>query len=197
MTQAKFVEHPDLIPIAVVVAVAIFLAKEFIEAFRRWRSNVRKLHAVRRFIAVECERNEFAIGRLLGQAAEIQEALTGDLEVKIEKRESGHHRLVITADDGMHGSAPVPNIHMEMIEKYLFEAASLDAGLFAQMEATLEALIDAAHVRNGFIEYVDEDPEHLEGFPQFAKRELADALDRNRDLYFRCTCEPLAKGRVR
>jgi hypothetical protein len=86
---------------------------------------------------------------------------------------------------------------MEMIEKYLFEAASLDAGLFAQMEETLEAIIDAAHVRNSLIEYVDEDPEHLEGFPQFAKRELDEALDHNRDLYFRCTCEPLAQGRVR
>jgi hypothetical protein len=197
MTQAKLVEHPDLIPIAVVVAVAIFLAKEFIEAFRRWRSNVRKLHAVKGFIAVECERNEFAMGRLLWQATAIQEALTEDLEIKIEKRQSGRHRLVITAEGDMRGSAPVPTIHMEVIEKYLFEIASLDAGLFAQMEETLAAMIDAAHVRNSLIEYVDEDPEHLEGFSEFAKRALDSAIDCNRDLYFRCTCEPLAQGRVR
>jgi hypothetical protein len=191
------IENPDVIPIAVVTAVIIFMAKEVIEAFRRWKLNVRKLDAIRRFVALECERNEFALNTLMWQMVEVDDALSGIGKLTIEKRQSGRHRLVMTRDKDSVGSAPIPTVHTDTIRKYLFEAASLDAGLFHNLENTLEALIDAEHVSHSLVEYVSEDPNHLSGFTQFARPRLTHALESNRELYFKCTCEPLVQGRVR
>jgi hypothetical protein len=190
------IEHPNVVPIAVVSAIVLFLVRELLEAFRRWRANSRKLHAVRRFLAVECERNKFAIDRLLSQVSDIGEALTADRCIKIEVRQNGPPRLAIETEEGDR-SSPIPLIHTDALNRYLFDAASLNAGLFEQMETTLDALIDAAHVRDGVIEYVADDPLHLEGFVDYADRELSKALEPVGALYFKCTNKRLERGRVR
>lgn len=190
------IEYPALVPFAVAAAVVLFLAKELIEAARRWKANGRKLHAIRRFLAAECERNSFAIERMLSQTSDIQEALDDGRKVRIEEPRIDQTRLVIEADNGF-ASSPVPIIHTEALKDHLFEAASLDAYLFEVMESALDTLIDAAHVRDGVIGYVVDDPIHLDGFKDFAHGDLNDALDAVRALYFKCTNEPLARGRVR
>jgi hypothetical protein len=190
-------QNPNVLPIAAITAIILFLLKELFEFYRRWSANTRKLEAIRRFIAAECQRNDFALHRLLNQVEEIDEALSDGRAMEIERRESGAYRLAISDDSGNESSAPVPLIHIVMAEKYLFEAAALNAGLFEDMENNLNFLIDAEHVRNSLIEYVAEDKMHLPGFAEFAKEELNDAIDSNRELYFRCTCEPLSEWRVR
>ena len=119
------IEHRNVIPVAVVAAVIIFLAKEVLEAIRRWRSNNRKLHAIRKFLAAECERNNFSINRLLSQLTEIGKALAANQLVEIKNRQATIPRLVIHTIDG-EGSSPVPQIHKESLNKYLFAVASLE-----------------------------------------------------------------------
>lgn len=189
------IENPNVIPIAVVVAVGIFLIKEILEAIRRSREKARKLDAVRRLLAIECERNKFAISRLRSQIEETEDARKAEREISINARITGP-RLVIATDSG-EVSAPIPLIHSTTLEKYLFDAASLNKTLFSLMEATAEGLIDAAHIRDGLIQYVSEDRQHLDGFADYAIKRLDKALEHVEALYFNSTTEPLAQGRVR
>ena len=73
----------------------------------------------------------------------------------------------------------------------------MNAALFELMESALDALIDAAHAREGVIEYVADDAVHLEAFVDWATEELNPAIDAVRALYFKCTTEPLEKARAR
>ena len=193
------IEYPNVIPIAVVVAVAVFLAREGLEAWRRFKSNSRKLQAIRKLIAADCERNNFALNRMLGQVADIAEGLTKGAVISIEQTARGIPRLAIReVDEELASSSPVPTLYTKNLEKYLFEAASLNKELFEFMEKTLDGLAEAEHIREGIVEYVSEDPFHLSGFAEhFAPRELDNSLDSVRDLYFHCTGEPLATSRVR
>ena len=99
----------------------------------------------------------------------------------------GVPRLSIQKENGA-SSCPVPPIHMAALDKYLFDAAALNAGLFEVMETALDELLEATHVREGVIEYVVDDPRHLDGFVDYAERELNTSLDAVRALYFKCTC---------
>ncbi len=190
------IEHPNVIPIAVVVAICIFLAKEVLEFVRRHRLNARKMHAIRRFLAVECERNSFAIQKLIEQIRATDEAHESGWPIALEK-EGSFDRLVINPAGKGHSSAIVRPVHTDAVQKYLFEVASLDGSVFEMMKKTLDTLIEANHVRDSLIQYVANDRQHLGGFAEYAIEELDEALDAVRALYFKCTNEPLAQGRVR
>lgn len=191
------IEHPNVIPVAVVVAICIFLAKEGLELVRRVRLNGRKLHAIKRFLAVECERNSFAIEKIIGQVRAVDEAHEKGWPVEVEKKESGLTRLTVRPAGKGYSSSVIRPIHMDAAQKYLFEIASLDGSMFEMMEGALDALGEAKHVRDSLIEYITTEPVHLGGFKDYAIGELDDALEAIRALYFKCTNEPLAKGRVR
>lgn len=178
------IEHPNVIPIAVVVAICIFLAKEVLEFVRRHRLNARKMHAIRRFLAVECERNSFAIQKMIEQIRATDEAHESGWPIALEK-EGSFDRLVINPAGKGHSSAIVRPVHTDAVQKYLFEVASLDGAVFEMMEKTLDTLIEA------------NDRQHLGGFAGYAIEELDEALDAVRALYFKCTNDPLAQGRVR
>lgn len=191
------VEHPNVIPIAVIVAIFIFAAKEVLEFLRRLRLNGRKMHAIKRFLAIECERNGYAIENLIQQVRAVDEAHKNSWPISIEKKENESTRLTIRAVGEGFSSSVVRPIHTETARQYLFEIASLNKTIFEMMEKTLDTLVEAKHVRDSLIEYVSNEPEHLGGFSYYAIGELDDALDNVRQLYFKCTNEALAKGRIR
>jgi hypothetical protein len=49
-----------LLPSTVIVAVALFVLKEAIEAVRRWRAQRRQIKAFKILLARECELNQWA-----------------------------------------------------------------------------------------------------------------------------------------
>ena len=191
------IEYPTVVPIAVVTAIILFFSREVLEATRRRSANSRKLQAIRKFIAAECERNNFSIERLQVQIGEVDQAIEYGAKVEIERRMRGIPILVIRYDDNGFGSSPIRQIHTANLEKYLFEVATLDASLFRHMEEALVRLTEVSHVRDSLVEYVEEDQNHLTGFSRYALEEIDEALDPLRSLYFNCTNEPLDKVRVR
>jgi hypothetical protein len=127
------IENPDVIPIAVVVAVAVFVARELLEFIRRFRTNTRKLSAIRKLVAAECERNDFAIKRMLDQVQDIKEGIPKEAVISIEQTVRGPRLAIREKDEQLASSAPVPLIQTASVEKYLFEAAALDKTLFDYM----------------------------------------------------------------
>lgn len=183
----------NVVPITALVAVTIFLIKELIEAVRRYRADKRKLSALRALLAAECERNHFSLGRLKEKSSDIRQALKDDGRVWIEHARTGRDRIHI---DG-HGSVPVPKYHTSVCEKYLFEAASLDARMFELMEIVSVKMEEFKHLLSGLIEHVVDDPAWLEGWTHYAEGEIPEIQAAVSDLYRYCTGKPLSKGRVR
>ena len=125
-------EQYELIPITAAVAVAIFLAKEIIETVRKFSTNRRKIPTIKALLSEECERNHFTLTRFTSQIMEIEGAKNCEATVSIERKVDGKKRFVVTRDHG-EGSSPVPMVWHQQIEKYLYEAASLDRKLFECM----------------------------------------------------------------
>jgi hypothetical protein len=191
------IEYPNVVPIAVAVAIVLFLAKETLELIRRLKTDGRKLHAIRRLLARECERNNWAISRLLDQLTAVDDALKSNENIEIVHDSIGNVRLHAEYVGRAFAESPIRVIHTQYLERFLFDAAALDTRLFAAIEGALDTLPEAIHVRDSLIYYVSEDQQHLEGFTDYARDELDLAMDAIRHLYFVCTCEPLAKTRVR
>lgn len=65
------------------------------------------------------------------------------------------------------------------------------------MERALVCLAEVEHIREGVITYTTDDRVHLDGFADYAIRELDDGLEDVRALYLYCARVPLTVTRVR
>ena len=191
-------EHPNLIPLTVVVAFGIFVLKEILEAWRRWRANLRKLHALKALLSAECERNYWTIKWLMDKMPEIRNALDNERIISIETTSSGKQRLQFRSKStGGTGSSPIPKSHFSTLDKYLFEVASLDARLFGKMETTLASAAELNHLCSSLVEMVGERPPMLRSWTEYAERTLVNVEADIGALYRYCTGVALTKWRLR
>lgn len=196
------IERFDLIPLTVVAAGIIFLLKEILEAARRFAASRRKMHALRALLAAECERNRWTINWLRRQAPDIRDALREGLPISVKTTATGVQRLAFDTPGGG-GSSPIPDAHAAVLDKYLFEAASLDVRLFARMEAALACTAELKHLRRGLFENVIDDQKWLEGWTEYAEEEL-ETIENEMQRYTSyvpasrlCTGKPLTTSRLR
>ena len=187
---------PDLtpylpsLPLAVAVALGLFVAKETLEATRRFITDRRKLTAIRTLVAAECRRNAWTISKLKDALERVASPRDGLENIYIETRSDGAEIFSEEHEQG-HGSFPLTPVHRSAVEKFMFEAASLDRKLFEQMVTTLEAVSDIDHVRRSLIHMVKTFDPHLEGFGEYGLSEIADARVEIEGLFR--LCEPKAE----
>lgn len=192
------------LPATLNVAICIFLAREFVEGYRRWKSNARKLEAIKHLAAAECERNNFVIKSLTQLIQEAEKARAAGDGMAIE-RNPANEVIIRFVGDKRHkgekgpwiGASPIRPPHQTILKKYLFDAASLDSGMFYLIERASNAISEVEHIRASFITYIETDRPHLEGFNGYAIRELSKSTEAVEALYFRCTLSPLRQSRVR
>lgn len=191
------IEDPAIIPLAVISAIFLFVLREVIEGIRRYKSNTLKLDAIRALLAAECERNNFSILRMVTAIESMSTALEQSYEIVIDRPFTPRETLRIMKPDGLFFGIPIPKIHIAILERHLFETASLSAGLFQRMRAAQDALSELQHVRDGIVTYPTEEADFLDGFLSFAAEEIEEHIEAVRDLYFFIECEPLTKTRIR
>jgi len=190
-------ESPHAIPITVTAAVVIFILRELLEGHRRRTANNRKLAAIKNQLASECERTNWAIRWIRSAISDIRTALEYRKDIKIETNFSGNRRLVFINEDG-DSSSLVPKAYSQVIDKYLFEVASLDSRLFAKMVDSLAGLAELNHVLESLVEYVEETGQPwLEGWCDYASREVGISEEPILYLYEACTGLALTKTRLR
>lgn len=191
------VEVPYAIPLAVVAAIGLFFTKELVEWVRRSSANGRKNRAIKQLLTVECEQNNFAIRQMRDQAEIIKQAVAHGHDIKVEHPRTGRERLMITGRDGHLASGPIATLRTAVLDRYFFESASLDKKLFNLMHEAGNALSALQHVRDGFITCPTDQPDHLDGFPNFAVSEINTHEKPIHALYEYIAGEPLTKMRVR
>ncbi len=193
------IEFPSVLPVAAMIGLATFFARELFEFVRRFKANSRKIEAIRRLVKAECERNNYSIQSMIQQVNNIKFWIPQGGIISIVKNHRSEPRLEIRYPEGeLATSSPIRHIHTAILEKYLFEMASLDRFIFDEMEKMMDTLAEAKHIREGIIEYVSEDQTHLDGFvDHYAPTELDKTLEIIQDCYLAITGEPLAKKRIR
>lgn len=192
-----------LLPITVVVAVALFIVKEILEWVRRSRADRRKVEAFKTLLGRECELNNWAHRRLGEAVSKIKESYEGEEEYTyaIKRRESGE--IVLEArdeDENLAASWPLPIVHTDIMGKLMLDVAMLDQALFGSLETAYDATINLNHLRQSLINFIeDHDDVHLEGFVDYAQRELPDVHVEMEELYQACTGQELtpANSRIR
>ncbi|MBD8619304.1 hypothetical protein IFT67_10270 [Sphingomonas sp. CFBP 13728] len=190
------IEHPNILPLTVVAAIAIFLAREILEAIRRFSANRRKRHALRLLLAAECERNQWVIKWMREKVKRIETSDVDNEVIQIDKTATGYDRFNIIGPKGT-SSAPIPTVKTAALDRYLFEAASVDAKLFGRMEDVVSHLATLAHLREGLIDHVSEGQEWLKPWAEYAREELADVELAISTLYKACTGKSVTPHQVR
>ena len=190
----------EYLPAAALVAIILFIARETVEFLRRRGADKRKLDAIKILLARECEFNHWTYKRCRDIVETIKDEMKKSREANFKiifTRFGVEHFRVMRPDGTEGGGSSVAHVHSDVVDKQLLEVAVLDKDLFPKVERVHNALTTIEHVAEGIVTYIEEDREHLDGFPDYALRELDSAFKDLQALYLACTGKPLEKHRLR
>lgn len=195
-----------LVPISAVVAVALFCTKERLEFVRRRDADARKLSAIKLLTARECELNHWTIKSY----TRIANALKNEAEVEgseqrasfaVVEMASGKLFFRTYEPDGSEGGQTwMPEVHRDVLGKYLLDIATLDATFFGLAERAYDALAEIQHVQDHIRNQKDgSEPGDVSdfGLAEYVIGELKDAKIALDNLYLYCTGDVLTSHRLR
>ena len=188
------------LPITVIAAIVLFFGKELLELSRRRKANARKRLAIRRLIADEIERNNWTIKRLRNGISELEHAIKeprSTLSIRIGVLGERYLRREIA--DELVSEFPVGKVHSEALSGSLLELSMIDEQIFDQALEASDATKELDHVLKSMIEFVSSETGsvHLEGFTDYARKEIADCEKMLSDFYRNITGRNLEGHRVR
>lgn len=116
------------LPVTVTAAIILFIAKESLELYRRYNSDVRKGKALRTLLARECELNYWTYKILLKTANVIAEDFEEGTAANYKIRRSSSGQEIFLHDLGSvsSGSWPLPPAHCEFMRDVLLDVANLE-----------------------------------------------------------------------
>ncbi|WP_299827094.1 hypothetical protein [uncultured Roseobacter sp.] len=191
---------PNLLPITVLGAVALFLVKETLEGIRRRNATKRKRRAMRRMLKDELERNKWALRSLRNSVNMVESLLQRPLAtISLRTDRLGGRKIRLQEDgDGAYSERPLPEIHSDFIKENVLEIALVDKKIFEEALAVLDALAEMEHVLKGVLDYSEsQDMGFLKGFAEYAHKELDDCETALANLYTKITGKPYEEFRLR
>lgn len=188
----------------IVVAIVIFVAREFADAPKRGGIAERKARAVKALVAAELERNNWVISSLRRIFTDLQETLPSQATLHLEILQSGQAYLTVT-DEQRHSGCPVFPVQKLVLEQKLESFAEIEDSIFRIAMASFDALQELEHVRQSFIDIAVKATEsgtgspdiHFEGFLDYALKELEVVQTELARLYLKCTGNKFDKHRIR
>lgn len=194
----------QLLPATALVAILIFFVKEYLEGRRRKSADARKVQALKKVLARECQLNFYAIGRLRDTLTEMQESgVTEDAtRLPLSKSSAGGYVYMITDHTGSGSGGALVGIQRDSLLKYLVEIAALNEDLYSKCEIALDGLSEADHVYQSLVhgpeKHFPSTPEnYYEGLIDYGLRELKDSIAALQELYLACTGSALLQGKLR
>ncbi|MFM0389636.1 hypothetical protein [Paraburkholderia dipogonis] len=201
---ASLPDFSKLLPATTLVAILIFLVKEYLEARRRTAADKRKVRALKKVLGRECQLNYSAIDRLRDTLAAIQEFGVAEdaSRLSISESPAGGYVFMITDRDGSGRGGVLVGIQRDSLLKHLVEIAALDEMFYSKCEFVLDGLSEADHVYQSLVhgpeKHFPSTPEHYyEGVVDYGLRELNDSIAALKELYLVCTGSVLRQGKLR
>ena len=194
----------QLLPATALVAILIFFVKECLEGRRRKSADARKVRALKKVLARECQLNFSAIGRLRDILTEMQESGVPEdaTRLSLSKSPAGGYVYMITNHAGSGSGGVLVGIQRDSLQKYLVEIAGLNEGFYSKCEIALDGLSEADHVYQSLVHGPEKNfpstPEnYYEGLIDYGLRELSDSIAALQELYLACTGSVLQQGKLR
>ena len=194
----------QLLPITAFVAILVFMTKEILEWRRRSAADARKIRALKKVLARDCELNYWAMTQLSDTLTKMRESGVSEdaSRISISKRAGGGFLVMVEDGDGSGGGGMLPSIQRDALLKHLVEIAALDESFYAKCESALDGLSEADHVHQSLVHGPDKHfpstPEnYYEGLIDYGLGELNDSAAKLKNLYLACTGSELKRGKLR
>jgi len=192
------------VPVTAAVAILVFVSRELLEWRRRSAADARKVRALKKVLARECELNHWAVNQLSDTLIEMRKASVQEdaSRVSLSKSASGDFAVMVTDHDGSGQGGMLPALQRDALMKHLVEIAALDENLYVVCESALDGLAEAEHVFKSLVHGPDAHfPSTLEnyydGLIDYGLEELRDSSSALKKLYHSCTGLELGPGKLR
>jgi hypothetical protein len=194
----------SLLPLGVLVAIGIFIAREILDCIKENNARKRKVRAFKYLLTEELELNHWAYKSLRRIVKMIEEDTPG-ATYEIEFREKGNEYICGHDGEEVFVDSPLVVISQKYYDKLITEIAVIDVNLFNVVQDTYEEIRNMAHVRKGLVgrlmakdfDKTSTDNIQSDGFLDYALKELDDAFESMKNLYMYCTEKELESFRVR
>jgi len=175
----------EYLPATVVIAILLFLVKEFLEFFRKRSERMRKISAIKILLAEELERNYWALVSMFRILNTLKEAFQlyprAVFWLHIARDGSEHFRMKEKPEDEYSSGCVIPKYCTVMYERLLPALAELDKSLFEVVRKTYEAIIELNHYRQILTDFLA--GEDLAPYRDMTKHFLNDLADEKDDYY--------------
>ena len=176
----------EFLPIAAIVAICLFIAKETFEFVRRILERRRKVRAAKQLLCREVSHNFRVLNYLFGCIDRAgREFVFSDEKNVIVTKQSGTVNHEIQADDGTVSGSPLPEIRTADLTRLLPIIAEFDAKLFKAIRDGYDHVDEVDHLRTQFIDLISQAPDRmwLESFLSYASKRHQDLDAGIRQLY--------------
>jgi hypothetical protein len=194
----------NILPVTVVAAILLFIAREIIDLIKRKKSDRRKIYAAKSLIARECELNHWTINSLRNIINTIKEERNNSTVYFAILRRNNGELLLRAREEGedhyKYGSA-FPIVHSEQFKRFLYESASIDKNIFNLLLNYQSSISGLSHIREQLIYFIEPEDEAdkiwLDGFLDYAERELSEIFEETEKVYRLCANKDLEDHRLR
>jgi hypothetical protein len=193
----------QLLPATAFVAILIFAFKEYLEARRRNAADIRKVLALKKVLARDCQLNYTAIDRLIIVMTDIRDGgiYEDATRISFSTSPSGGHVYMLSGTGSDHGGSLI-SIQRDALLKHLIEIAGLDEDFYSKCEKALDGLSEANHVYNSLVygppsHFPSSQENYYEGLVDYGLEELRKSVDALKELYLACTGKGLERGKLR
>lgn len=194
----------DLLKATGLIAILLFVIRECLEWRRRRAADARKVQALKKVLARECQLNYSAVDRLRDTLTEMRESgITEDAtRLSIENDPSGGYMYMIKDAGGARHAGVLVGVQKDSIVKYLVDIAALDKSFYEKCDRALDGLSEADHVFQSLVHgprkhFPSTAESYYDGLVEYGLRETADSVAALQELYFACTGSVLQQGKLR
>ena len=201
---ASWSDHGEWLPITAWVALGVFVLREVLEWRRRRAADARKVQALKKVIARECELNYWSVDQLSDTLSEMRKigAEKDASRFTLTTRAAGEVVVQLSDEDGSGHGWMLPRICTETLTKHLAEVAALDEEFFTVCEAAVGATAEADHIHRSLVQgppahFPSSRENYYEGLIGYGLKELQGVVAAIKALYLACTGTELTHGRLR
>ena len=191
----------DINPISIgaIIAISIFIIREFLEAYRKSNARTRKVKALKTIISEEIEINYWAWLQIKALVTKVKEQ-PKTTQYQITTSTSGVERFEYFPLDGGGGGRSFPPVVETMFIKLIIDIAELDKAFYGKAILYSKSIAELKHLRNGAYDFIHETQQgdhYTEGFVDYALDEIPPIYVAMSDFYEICTGNALNKHRMR
>lgn len=205
-TAQAWLTQSSLIPTSVIVAVLIFITREWLEFHRKKRAKRNEISALKIILARECELNWYLSKQINEICSVFEPYERGEddcpYELQIVFNPSGKKEYeIIGGEHGMSGGA-LPDPYVTTFDKYRYDVVKMDVEFYGKLEAAFDAAIKLKHLHDWLLD-IGHTAQRMKtdnmmiGFSGYALSEIIDINECIKSLHKFCTGKEKITSRLR